>query len=70
MLDDNLRFKATDELALINAISMTEVGAKKCQLYAGLSSDNEVRDFFQKRSMFMKRVVDDLRKELDRIGGS
>jgi len=70
MLDDKIRFQANDELALLNAISMTEVSAKKCQLYAGLASDNEVRNFFQKRAIMMKKTADDLRKQLDRIGGN
>lgn len=70
MFDDRIRFQANDEIALINAISMTEVTSKKCQLYAGLASDNGVRDYFQKRAIASKKIVDDLRKELDRIGGN
>ena len=70
MLDDNIRFKANDELAILNAISMSEVTAKKCELYVGLAEDNDVRLFFQKRGSFLKKIADDLRKQLDRIGGS
>jgi len=33
MLDDYTRFQANDEIALLHAISMTEVTAKKAELY-------------------------------------
>lgn len=70
MLDDHTRFQANDELALLNAISMTEVTAKKTELYTGLAQNNEVRKFFENRAILMKKVNDDLRKHLDRIGGA
>ncbi|MBI2914463.1 MAG: hypothetical protein HYY08_00905 [Firmicutes bacterium] len=70
MLDEHIRFLANDEIVLINAISQTELTAKKADLYAGLAKDNNVRKFFEARAMLMKKVSDDLRKHLDRIGGS
>lgn len=70
MLDEHLRFQANDELLLINAIAQTELTAKKAALYAGLAQDNGVREFFQTRAMIMKKVADDLRKQLDKVGGS
>lgn len=70
MLDDHTRFQANDELALLNAISMTEVTAKKAELYTGLAQNNGVRKFFENRAILMKKVSDDLRKHLDRIGGA
>lgn len=69
LLDDHQRFKATDELALLNAISLSEVVSKKCALYAGLAENNEVKEFFAKRSELLESVVKELRKELDRVGG-
>lgn len=70
MLDDHTRFQANDELILMNAISQTEMTAKKAALYQGLAKENEVRKFFEHRSMMMKKVTDDLRKHLDRLGGA
>lgn len=70
MLDDHTRFQANDELALLNAISMTELTAKKADLYKGLAKENEVRKFFERRAIMMKKVNDDLRKHLDRLGGA
>lgn len=70
MLDDHTRFQANDELALLNAISMTELTAKKADLYKGLAKENEVRKFFERRAIMMKKVNDDLRKHLDKLGGA
>ncbi len=70
MLDDHLRFQANDELVLLNAISQTELTAKKADLYKGIAHDNEVKKFFERRAIIMKKVTDDLRKQLDRIGGN
>jgi len=70
MLDDHIRFQANDELALLNAISQTELTAKKADLYKGLAQDNEVRKSFEQRAIMMKKVTDDIRKHLDRIGGN
>jgi hypothetical protein len=69
MLDNHLRFKANDELALLNTISQTEITAKKAELYSGLATDPAVRKFFQVRATRMKLAADILRKHLDRIGG-
>lgn len=70
MLDDHIRFQANDELILLNAISMTEVTAKKAELYKGLSKDEEAKKFFEKRANLMKKVSEDLRNHLDRLGGA
>ncbi len=69
MLDNNLLFKANDQISLITAITMTNVTAKKMKLYAGLAKDEEVRDFFANRAEIIGKVNISLRKELDRIGG-
>jgi len=69
MLDNHIRFLANDEIALLTAISQTELTAKKTELYSGLAKDNEVRKFFQQRTNLMKKVANDLRKHLDRLGG-
>ncbi len=70
MLDDHTRFQANDELALLNAISNTEVAAKKADLFAGLAKEDLVRKFFQNRAKTLKGVNDNLRKHLDELGGS
>ncbi len=70
MLDDHIRFQANDELSLLNAISMTELAAKKADLYKGLAKENEIKKFFEHRAILMKKVNDDLRKHLDRLGGA
>lgn len=62
MLDDHTRFQANDELILLNAISMTEITAKKAELFKGLSKENNVRKFFEQRAIMMKKIADDLRK--------
>jgi len=33
-----------------------------------LTDENEVKKFFKQRTMMIKKVADDLRKNLDRIG--
>jgi len=70
MLNDHVRFQANDELAILNAISMTEITAKKLDLYKGMAKNNEVKKFFETRAIMMKKTTDDLRKHLDRIGGA
>ncbi|MHB1043124.1 MAG: hypothetical protein ACYC0Q_09855 [Eubacteriales bacterium] len=70
MLDDHTRIQANDELILLNSISMTEVTVKKAELFAGLAKEDEVRIFFQNRAKILKGVSDDLRKHLDKLGGS
>ncbi|KJS16714.1 MAG: hypothetical protein VR69_08120 [Peptococcaceae bacterium BRH_c4b] len=70
MLDDHTRFQANDELALLNAISTTEVAAKKADLFSGLAKEDMVRKFFQNRAETLKGVNDNLRKHLDKLGGS
>lgn len=67
MLDDYTRYRANDELALLNAISLTEVTGKKCELYKGLAKNNEVKKFFERRANLMKKVTEDLRKSLDKL---
>ncbi|MBS4021995.1 MAG: hypothetical protein KGZ79_06200 [Dethiobacter sp.] len=69
MLDNNILFEANDQIALITAITMTDVTTKKLKLYAGLAKDQEVRDFFVSRAEMIKKVNSSLRKELDRVGG-
>ena len=69
MLDQHTLFEANDQMALINAITMTDVTYKKMKLYAGLAEDTSVRDFFQERAGLMEKVNLRFRKELDRIGG-
>ena len=69
MLDDYIRFQANDELILLYAISMTETTAKKLDLYKGLARENDVKKFFERRAIMLKKASDDLRKHLDRIGG-
>lgn len=69
-LDQHTLFVANDQIVIMNALSTTEVIGKKMDLYSGLAIENDVRDFFKKRSILMKRVADDLRKHLDRLGGS
>lgn len=69
MLDMHTLFKANDQIIILTAISQTEVTAKKMDLYSGLAKENDVRDFFKKRSIIMRKKADDLRKHLDRLGG-
>jgi hypothetical protein len=69
VLDDHTRFQANDEIILINAISMTEVTAKKAELYQGLSKEDQVKKFFQNRAEILKKVNNDLRKALDKLRG-
>jgi len=68
MLDDYTRFQANDEIALLHAISMTEVTAKKAELYQGLAKNPEVKKFFERRAFLMRKVNDHIRKHLDKIG--
>lgn len=67
--DIHTLYTANDQIILISAISQTEVIAKKMDLYSGMATENEIRDFFKKRSILMKKTTDDLRKHLDRLGG-
>ncbi|MEW6182109.1 MAG: hypothetical protein AB1500_02870 [Bacillota bacterium] len=69
MIDDHTRMQANDEVALLSAIAQTELTAKKAELYQGLAQEEEVRKFFQVRAAMMKKVTNDLRKMLDKIGG-
>ena len=46
-----------------------EVIAKKLDLYSGLAIEGDVRKF-QQRSILMRKKADDMRKHLDRLGGS
>lgn len=69
MLDQHTMFEANDQMALINAITMTDVTYKKMKLYAGLAEDTSVRDFFQERADLMEKVNVRFRKELERVGG-
>jgi ligand-binding SRPBCC domain-containing protein len=62
-------YTANDQIIIISTISQTEVIAKKMELYSGMATETEVRDFFRKRSTLMKKTTDDLRKHLDRLGG-
>ncbi|MHB1126321.1 MAG: hypothetical protein ACYC2T_05100 [Bacillota bacterium] len=62
-------YEANDQIALITAISMTEVSGKKMDLYAGLAKEKDVREFFEERASRMKRKTLDLRKHLDRMRG-
>mgnify|MGYP001265004087 CR=1 FL=1 len=68
MLDDYTRFKANDEIALLTAISMTEVTTKKAELYQGLATNAEVKNFFERRAALMRKVNDGIRKHLDKMG--
>ncbi len=68
--DMHTLFTANDQIIVISAISTTEVIAKKMDLYSGLATENDVRVFFKKRSILMKKVTDQLRKHLDRLGGN
>jgi len=68
--DIHTLYKANDKIILINAISQTEVIAKKLDLYSGLAIESDVRKFFQQRSILMRKKADDMRKHLDRLGGS
>jgi len=63
-------YKANDEIILISTISITDVIAKKMELYAGLAKEPDMRKFFQQRAVLMKKKVDDMRKHLDRLGGA
>jgi hypothetical protein len=38
-------FQTNDEILLLTAISMTEITAKKADLYKGLAKENEVKNF-------------------------
>lgn len=68
MLDNHKLFEANDELALIQAITLTDVSAKKMGLYAGLAETPEIKDFFASRQKMLKKINISLRQELTRIG--
>lgn len=68
MYNQHTLFEANDQIALIKAVTMTDVSRKKMKLYAGLAEDQAVRDFFKRRAALMEKVNDQLRKELERVG--
>ncbi|MDW7683428.1 MAG: hypothetical protein SCK29_04825 [Bacillota bacterium] len=68
MLNQHTLFESNDQLALIRAVTMTDVSRKKMKLFAGLAEDKVVRNFFEERAMLMEKVNDKLRKQLERVG--
>lgn len=67
MLDDAQLFKAIDTSVLLNAISMTEVVAKKVKLYETMAHSDQVRHFFGQRAVLLAKANNQIRKLLEKV---